>query len=114
MESHHIPHENHFNNSEVDKKADVLNGKASNDGSKKFTNSEENFEQAEMNQTEDARRVIEFAKKCFLSVGFAEYGEERKGYVCIVCAKAFKDISYLEKHLVSRHQELAKVIFLLI
>jgi hypothetical protein len=47
-------------------------------------------------------------------VGFNDKSEERKGYVCIGCTKAFKDVSYLEKHLVAKHPDLAEVLFSLI
>ena len=47
-------------------------------------------------------------------MGFNDKSEERKGFVCIGCNKAFKDVSYLEKHLVAKHPDLAEVILLFI
>jgi hypothetical protein len=63
-----------------------------------------------MSQTAEEKSIAEFAQKCHLFVGYNEKGEERLGFVCIECTKAFKDVTYLEKHLLTKHEEFAKVV----
>jgi hypothetical protein len=81
-------------------------------GSKKFQNTDQKIDKIGVSQTAEEKAIAEFARKCHLFVGFNDKGEERIGFVCIVCTKAFKDVTYLEKHLLTKHEDFTKVIII--
>lgn len=81
-------------------------------GSKKIPNTYQKIDKIVVSQTAEEKAIAEFAQKCHLFVGFNDKGEERLGFVCIVCTKAFKDVAYLEKHLLTKHEDFTKVIII--